>query len=309
MSKGLNLEQLEAVKKEKVFVAKYNAYKANEISSDEYQLFAIQVLENYVKKLISKYHKTAYGEYEDLTQSAYVKILEHLEDYNPYMTEPTTFFDPYIKEGLKGENKDGSKHYESTIVKLNKVAQEAGYIDCFDPMLTPQMLSILSGKPLKTVVKALEYKQETSFVSLEAVSENQDIESPFDTPEAAYIKKERKDLLSKLFETQLTSFEKWLITNRLEDVSNNYMLGKLKDDSFKALFEDDEVATKAKFNKDYLDSRFYTATRKLAGNPIIRNYGSIREKYVFAGSDEQASYDDIASAFIADETISIDNVG
>nr|WP_297765646.1 hypothetical protein [uncultured Butyrivibrio sp.] len=308
MSKGLNQEQLEAVKKEKVFVAKYNAYKCGEVSWKEYGSFAIQVLDNYVKKLISKYHKTAYGEYEDLTQSAYEKIIEHLKDYDPNKTEPTTFFDPYIKEGLKNDNKDGSKHYESVIVKLNRVAQEAGYVDCFDSLLTPQMLSILSGKPLKTVVKALEYKQETTLVSLEAVSENQDIESPFDSPEAAYIKRERRDLISKLFETQLTSFEKWLITNRLEDVSNNYMLGKLKDDSFKVLFEDDEVATKAKFNKDYLDSRYYTATRKLAGNPIIRNYGSLREKYLFCADDEQASYDDIQSAF-EDEDNLFGNVG
>lgn len=286
-------------------IAMYDAVKAGTKTQDDWKVFMIEYLENYVKSLIRQMHMTANADYEDLMSAAFEKILINIPKYDPRKSRPATFFKGYIMEALGNEQKTGNKHYEKQKRILNKAAQAHGYADCMDPFLIqhPHLLTkFTDGKvALKTVTETQKYLTAGACESFEALTENHEFESPFKDPATIMIHDERKKDIAQVVNSR-TSFEQFVIANCWlnEDstMTNRGIMKYLSQIDMAEVFADDEISKRKKINSSYLDKRILLLRRSLAVDPKIKRHVTIRETLLSTvDSTEQASMDDLNRAF------------
>lgn len=298
-------KELKSIKENDTVVEMYNKHKKHEISDSEYQLFVIALLGNYIKGVINRNHFNSIGDYEDCMQAAIMAVIEKLPMFDPNMGSATTYFTPVIMSSLTKSvtDPDGSKYYHGVWADLNRTAQKSGFSGVDDPNLTVHMLHAIaySKYTVPTIVHTIEYMHNNAVCSLEAVSDNIDVESTYENPETVQLKKERSEALKQILDKKLTSFEKWLfveVANNLGGQSFRPYLAKIKDAEFRAQFTDDEVFTKEKFDGNYLQKRYNRIIERLRNNAVLQAYGTPRERAVTGIIEyEQASDDDISNAF------------
>lgn len=284
--------------KQAELIALYDGVQLGTVSEEEYFTALIETLENYIKCLISRKHRTVKAEFEDLMQSGKLAIIENARRYDPRYTKPTTFFTCYIDdEQKKCINTHGMKGiYEKEIPRLDKAAKEAGFTDMLDPRLDADTLCILTGMSLNTVIGALDVKKST-VVSLEAVTENCEPESKkYRSPEEAYIENEKCAFIREQF-LKLSPFEQYLISKRILGEKECSFLS-----IFKELKEDDELRESFKdelpksIDQKYLQQRTNGAIQKLKYLPEMNRFFEIKEDERIIDIYEQAEDADVEAA-------------
>lgn len=300
------MAEIEQAKADGLVEKMHDDFKSGKIDFMDYGMFIVNMLGNYVKKLISEFHATALSEFEDCVNSAILAILEHAKDFDPRKGSLTTYFDKYIRAALVGgmQDPDGSKYYDYVIRDLDKTSQSYGFSGVSDPQLTVQRLYILCDQKFQvaTIQRAIDYKKTTQVCSLDSISDNFEGDNPFGNPLDQVINKERDSTIKKLMKSKCTSFERYLINECVETgdmTSFRGIVSRLKAMDYKTVFADDAIAEKNTVDINYLTKRYNGVMERLRNNATIKTYGTKREKAVFCVSDEQALETDIADAFNA----------
>lgn len=147
------------VKNRDIIEAYDRAQTGTQEDKDAYTMLVYDKLKYLIMDHIKQYGFQYKTDYEDLMSAGKVAVFEKISSYDPRQSMPASFFGPKIDEMLKKCNHGEShmsEHYISMLAKLNQAARQAGYADCSDPELTPELLQILTGLPLTTVVNTLE---------------------------------------------------------------------------------------------------------------------------------------------------------
>lgn len=275
----------------------YDAYRNNEISRDEYAMYLISHLEHYIEFCINRRHRLLGAEYDDLMQSGRMAIIEKIDDYNPYIATPTSYFTAYInqytKETVIKNNTGSTQYYISKVVKLEKVAKANGYTGITDPELPPDILSILSGEPLKTVIETIKIKNCQATASLDATSENMDIEGTYQSPEAVIIKQETDSFLMKQF-LKCSPLERFLLIHTVlseEPYSYCQMVKILKTEEYRERYEEE---LPKRLDQVFLEQKVNGALRKIRHNPRTAEY--VKAKCPWENIPEQISKEDMDKA-------------
>lgn len=79
---------------EKFFIITNKNKNGNEEEKKQAKMEAIELLEDFIHATIKSY--TWFPDYEDIVQEAKIAIIENLENYNPNISKPTTYFKKYI---------------------------------------------------------------------------------------------------------------------------------------------------------------------------------------------------------------------
>ena len=277
---------------------KYDAYQAGEITWDDYQLFMLSLLKNYVKYRIKTHHRTLGAEYEDLMQAGSLAILENLKKFDPHRSSPTSFFTKHIDEKHRKlcAAPEIREHYSATATKLDKVAKNWGYEGLMDPNLTADTLSILAEVSLTTVIETMKLRSITS-VSLDSVTENIDtIESHFKNPEQACLDKELAEFVHSQYD-KLTDLEKFLIEKTVlsaKPTSYRTILMILKTDEYREMFKDELPKN---VDQVFLEQKTNYALRRI-------RYSSDASRFLGLNNNpidivEQATEEDITNAILA----------
>ena len=271
----------------------YERYKAGKISKDDYTMWMLDLLSNYIKSRISNMpHKY----YEDLYVAGQSAIIAQIDKYDPHAARPTSYFTSYIDEYTHTELRDQTglttQHYETNRQRLKKAAREYGYEGLNDPNLTPETLHIISGVALKTVCECL-IIDGVIVDSLEACSENQDYMGTYKTPEQAVMEKQSSDFLESQLK-KCTPLERFLLEERVmsdEPESFRSLVIMLKQPEWREFFKNelpngvDQVTLEQKLNHALRRIQQNTSTKKFAYVNGVDNF------------NEQASAYDIDEAF------------
>lgn len=282
--------------------AKYKSYINGEITRSQWLEYLLDLMENFIKYRIEQKHRLLGAEYDDLMQAGRLAIVRMADKYDPTKAMPSCFFQPYIDEEMKNilDNGPLSTHYVGAATRLDKVAKERGCIDCTDERLSAKQLHVLTGLSLRTVMETIRLKK-CKNVSLEATSENMDLESSFPTPEKAILDKERNDILREHME-KLTPLERFLVTATIladERVSYRKLISIMRREDVQEEFADELRGVKVE--QIWLEQKVQKALRKIKHNPSFKKYVSsdFRRKYDYTVI-EQASESDIEDAIMND---------
>lgn len=211
----MNATEIKAQTKE-VIIKHYDDYKAGKTTYDDWVLYLIDLLDNYIKYHIRVTYKCQNrDDFEDFQQQGREAIIRKAPEYDPHQAMPTVFFTPQIEANQqKLAVKNGSTaHYTSEIAMLNKIACNAGYDGLKDPDLTANILITLSGESATTVIRTLDLAR-MSTASIEATSENLDFEGTYENPEDIIIKQEASEFAISQWK-RLTPLEQFLIRQNI----------------------------------------------------------------------------------------------
>jgi DNA-directed RNA polymerase specialized sigma subunit len=285
-------------------VSMYDKYHAGEISRNEWVLFLIDLLENYIKEQIRLKHRTMSADYEDLLQEGYCAIVAMADAYDPHRGKATSFFVDYINQYTRAalNNEGMTSHYVAAASKMDKAAKMYGYEGCTDQRLTPDTLAILADLPLATVLETLKCKSR-QFISIEACEGDnwvagEDDSVSYRNPEETFFENETKKVVQEQL-AKLSPLEKYLLDNTvLSDNPKSYRkLTEIlrKKENF-ARFESELPKTLTKVNQVFLEQKTNSALRKL-------KYSAPLQKLFYMPKEdnfdiiEQATDEDIAEAF------------
>lgn len=166
----------------------------------------IGVLSGYVLKVIHESYENYMRKHlSDMLEQAYVGIIRGMENYNPAMGRPTTWFKPFIHHEIQqylNEQVNGSTPYYNAASKkvfayIDKLIAEGKKPSVKD-------IVIVTGISQKTVEKCLKIKQRRQ-VPIDGTKEGISLQSKFEQPEEAAIRKERAELVNDLLSKDLLS--------------------------------------------------------------------------------------------------------
>lgn len=282
-----------------------------ESQSDNYEKYVIALcdtLENLIKSHI-KFYKFTYGqtEYEDLIASGNVAIMEKIASYDPRRSMPSSFFGPKIDELLRICNRSGSplsNHYIAMGKTLKDAAKKAGYSSLFDPEVTPELLQILTGISLRTIVNTLDQIN----IKIDSIDDDNFVEPTeyTQTPEQICVRDENRKFLNEALNS-LTEYERFIFMKACVEVERDKK-GIEKHMSIRRLcsilsepdaMEHFHLPKKPDNNSVAKDIEL--ARRKLA------HYAGMKERFSYHPKSsnpylpyEQADMDEIESAILAD---------
>lgn len=166
----------------------------------------IGVLSSYVLKIIhDSYESYMRKHLSDMLEQAYVGIIRGMENYNPSMGRPTTWFKPFIHHEIQqylNEQVNGSTPYYNAASK-----KVFAYIDkLMADGKTPSVkdIVIVTGIPAKTVEKCLRIKRRRQ-VPIDGTKDGMSLQSKYEQPEDTVIRKEREELVRDLLSKDLLS--------------------------------------------------------------------------------------------------------
>lgn len=252
----------------------YDNYKAGKIPKNDYVLFLLDFLENYIKQRINVKHRTMGAEYEDLMQQGRLAVINYADEYDPRRSMPSSYFTTYIDQYMKEILNNGGvpKHYVAAAAKLNKVAREYGFESCTtDPRLTPDTLAVLANMSLMTVLETLKYMKKT-VVSLDSTSDNIEVEdSVFKNPVNKLLDQERNEFVKRQI-SRCTPLELYLLTNLIlteKPKSYRTLVIELKKPEFKELYKDELPETIDQVNLERIVNNII---RRIQHNPNTKKY-------------------------------------
>lgn len=291
MNLGLTREQIASHTKEDDIRA-YNAYIRGEITEDEYCLYFLNLLENFIKGRIAAKKRTLGAEFEDLMQTARLMVIEHYKDYDPLKGSPSTYFLYYVDEATKKEtlrNGEFSEHYEAARYRLNKVAKDAGYTGHDDPRLTPQTLSVLSGESLVTIMKVREMENQTK-ISFDTFEDN--LGGFSKSPEELYYLQERSKAIATLV-NQCSPLEQYLIEHLVtQDHPDSYkkVMDELKKEPNYSRYQRELPRT---ITQKSVQQKLNNALRRMRNSPTFKKQVSFNDNVWETVVREQATESDL----------------
>jgi DNA-directed RNA polymerase specialized sigma24 family protein len=182
--------------------AKYDAYKTGMLTYDDYATYIVDYISKYV---YSKVHKKGVdlSKFEDVAQQCMLRIVEKIPKYDPYIASPTSYFDPYIDQGVREEtnpNYMATKHYQNLIIDMNKAIQatpkfaELGIVDCLDERVrTEELHDLLGGKHALTSLEAARAAASRAIVNIDETHENTIESTDYVNPLTAIIQNEESE--------------------------------------------------------------------------------------------------------------------
>lgn len=283
----------------------YDDRKAGKMSRSEYAEIIIRGVKWYGVKLAKEKGFHLKLPMEDIEQCVALGVLRKIDEYDPHIAQPSSFFKRYIEEELKREmgNEGMTPYYNSQYITLDKVAKKWGFVSALDVPI--DKLAILADMSITTVRETVEAKRNSNVSSLDAVTENVVIDTEisvnsgaYKTPEAAIIEKEQREYLEKVL-AELNPFEQYVVIHMIIDEnpwSLRRMIKELKDSPERDVFE--EYIDIDSLSQGLLEQQINIITRRLRQNKCVREIATFRRKEAYE-IIEQASEDDIMSA-IAD---------
>ena len=191
----------------------YEAWKSGNITLQDYGTFMCKNLENFIKQMIQKNHVLRNpSDFEDFLQEGFMAVYKHLEKYDPYTASPTSYFMGRILEALRGGVSDitGRKeHYQTSATRMGKILREYGYTGFDDDRLTADMISVITGYPLSTVVETQKELAGSNASSFD-LHENEYINEFHADPLDILVKAEADKIAVEAYET-LTALEQFCL--------------------------------------------------------------------------------------------------
>ena len=195
-----------------VIIKRYEDVLAGRSSYNEWLEYLLDIMEYYIKDYTAKMGRTKTPQdFEDYMQEGRLAVIKKAPEYDPHISMPSSYFTLQIEAGQQAFAKKSGQtsYYVSEAVTLNKIAREAGYSGINDPALSANVLIELSHEPATTVLNTLEMLKMSSS-SLEAVTENIDIESTYKNPEEIALENERNEFVFERW-NELSPFEQFLL--------------------------------------------------------------------------------------------------
>jgi len=199
-----------------------------------------------------------------------------------------------------------SEHYVKHKIKLDKVARKHGFTGMLDERLTPDMLSVISGVSIKTVLETLKHVQ-YSVSSLEQTTDNFDLDFSLEgncensisykTPEKAVLDQELSDLVTELL-SDFSSFDRWLFENTVlsdDPISYRNLTKFLKTSEAEEMFGEE---LPKQCDQKSMKRRVMNCIRRVKYAPKLARYMSIQDNAYEPIIEEQASPDDIGAAIL-----------
>lgn len=231
----------------------------------------INLLNNYIYSVMRIHfpnYRTKYS--EDLYQEGVLSIIKKMDDYDPELGAPTTFFHIYIKGGMNSfiieTVNHTTNHYGHNINKVRKA------IDEFERSNEEYNNIDISNKvdiPLETVIacrKMINYSNEVSF---DADNNVKNKISSLQTPEEKMLSRERGVILAEAL-NDLDEIKRLIVINKLgligERISYKTIAKNIgiSVDKTRRLFQDALREMKNKINvKSYFGSDALSIENKL----------------------------------------------
>lgn len=144
------------------------------------------------------------SEYNDMLQSAYLAIIKSMENYDPELSSPTTYFAIYIKQGIQLHL---NKQTNPTSVYYRGINKKIRDIDP-DGVLDNEEVAKICGVSKRTIVNAREVDAVAHKISIE---DKPNEKSSFCLPEEHIIKEVEIEAFYKYLNSALSTTEKNII--------------------------------------------------------------------------------------------------
>ena len=241
-------------------IKQYDAFKAGDITKDEWTLFMCDELENFIKSRMNSNHRLTSGEFEDMMQAGKMAVVANIDRYDPHKSAPTSFFVDHIDEfQRKACNYEGANTYtRNVLMQVEKVAKSLGVeADRVDLNYVSKVTKIGT----KTLKKAMEHRK--TRVSLEDLHNVSGAENP----EKTYFRREESKYIQRIVE-KCTPLEQFLLSMTIMG-DNRLTLAKtvklLKKDEYRVRFG--EEIRGSKITENMLEQRISKVLRKLRNDP------------------------------------------
>ncbi len=273
--------------------AAYDNRNNSDAAYEAYRDLMYTSLERLIYFLAKKWTGKAYGNqlatFNDLVQDAVVALMEDLPNYNPYISQPSTYFLPRfeakMKKSLNNFSVKITDYYREMIAQTDTVLKESGFSTGInDPTITIDLISQVMNIPVKTAKMVYELaRREYSNLEDPSYLEKTDIS----TEEKAIHAQEVAALVEQC--DKLTPFEKFVFSNKLyEGVSYRTLVTILKqNEELLKKFSLDRKQVTGKFVKQ-IEAR---AIRKLrAGSNHLIAVKVSTDIYIQASNDDIDDY-------------------
>lgn len=186
----------------------------DETKAEAGKVYMLQLLEGLVVRDANKYK--GHESFDDLLQIGRMAILEHLDNYNPRQTMPSTYFEIHINSALqktcyKNAYSNLSQHYATQIRRINRICEGNGLIpeETDATMIAELSKSTKHPMSIKTIVKCKELMtcSVSSFEELEDYTSDDDFNT---SPEKLYEKQELTETLKSILDT-FEPFDRYLM--------------------------------------------------------------------------------------------------
>jgi RNA polymerase sigma factor (sigma-70 family) len=193
--------------------------------------------------------------YEDYVSEGMIAVLNHLPNYNPDSSSPSTYFYQHIKHDLivsLSESRGTTRHYNSKIAKIKKAQNDL--IKAGKPA-TEAMIAIMTGEPILTVKRVLETIDSQYIQPLE---ELRNVSGRTLTPDEEFSQKEMSETLNNAIDYLLSEDEALVIRHKfgfIDNVPKNYI----------------EISEATGLTKDDVKKKITSGLRKLKDGKIPPN--------------------------------------
>ena len=239
--------------------------------------------------------KSNYTEPCELAQEAILNgVYPRLDMYNPYISEPITYFHLYIAAAITdftnyGDGKrDDNKYYMNIYHKLDALCKEYGMRDGInDRRATYDVLADISHYSLKTIKTTLE-KMSVSVGAMDESVENK--ATDYKNPESEYFSREDSIRIQKALDT-LNPLERYVVQRRVVDGGVPYKTIAVELRKSESWILEEMGINKKSITQQFLQNIEMTAKSQLLDRLKERKY---IEKECVQNVEEQAPVEDIA---------------
>ena len=269
--------------------AAYDRKNDSPAAYENYKSLMFNNLIRLINKLARQWSGKAKGNHlaavEDLVNEAVVVLMENLDQYDPYISMPSTFFVPRFEAQLKKlSNKypiEISDYYLDAIAETDRVLRENGYNEGInDPTVTIDLIVDV----MDISVKRAKMIYELSRREYSTMEDPDYLEGKTDlTPEGGVIFREDESKLIEACE-KLAPFEKFVIKYVLFDkVSYRTLVSGLKkNEALLARYSLDKKQVTGKFIKQ-IESRGLRKLRGVMNRPVT---GTVQNDIYIQASTE-----------------------
>lgn len=268
------------------------------VKQQEYMVLMWEQLERLVTQRAlqwgSKVKGNPHASLDDLKSSAKVEIIEHINDYDPHRTNPSTYFSRFIDDAMKACTNSRilqvSNHYIYGGAEVDKVLRENGYDGLQDPRVTVKLITQIMDIPTKKASVILE-NSKRSFCSLDDPSWIEDTVG--ESPEDKVMKNESIKTLVEACSTKLTPLEQYLIEQFfVNDITSSRLL-------VSGLRKNKSLLKRFSLNPKQVTGKFVIEIKNRAVNKLRAVSENRRSNaLVNAAIYEQASSEDLLEAFV-----------
>lgn len=207
--------------------------------------------------------------YYDIQQALAEKFFEKLDDYDPTISTPTTFYVRHFKEVISNYLSAYTVHLSHYDIKNTRlVCRAINYFEANGTSWTEDMIANRTGLSEKVVHSTLRYRQSANYASIED-QETLQLISKIPSPEESYIRREQDQNIAREILETLNDEELRILILRLNledlEISNTEKKGSpySKEKSF------DEIHRETGLPLKDVKSIYNQAILKLGNNQTL----------------------------------------